>query len=334
MENNYWREKLTKRDKSLYDKMMEAFYHYKERFFCANFSPNQLNEIYLAIINDHPELYYLPPRVEVRRLISILGTKEEIIIKNIFSRAQIDAYDNSLEKIKYEFSKKLQFCKNEFDKERLVAEFLIERTTYKINNLLNQNAATVLIDKIGQCSGIAKAVKLLLNWSGIKSIIVSGSAKDVNTGQMSPHAWNIVEIDGHCYHLDITFMLGANKRKVKPYSFYYFNYMDSEMKKTHQWNTKETPLCNYYYVNKDIKDSSALLQNLTVIVSTSYQLSKMIEDAVLRGDKIMNFESQIAVTQNELMAVVQNCCQKVIDKLAINLSMTINIKGSLVQIRW
>ena len=84
----------------------------------------------------------------------------------------------------------------------------------------------------------------------------------------------------------------------------------------------------------DITDSSVLLQNLTIVVSTSYQLSKMIEDAILRGDKIMNFESRIAVTQNELMAVVQNCCQKVIDKLAINISMTINIKGSHVQIRW
>jgi len=322
MQSYYWREKLTKREQNLYDKLVDAFYKYEEHIYCANFSPNKLNKIYVAITNDHPELYYLPSKVQVMRTISILGVKTELVLHNLFSRCQVDRYDSILEKIKGEFSNKIRFCKNDFEREKVVCEYIIENTTYKINNILNQNAATVLVDKMGQCSGIAKAVKLLLNWCGINNIIVNGTAKDSSTGQMGPHAWNIVWIDSQSYHLDVTFMLGANRRKVKPYNLCYFNCMDSEMIKTHQWSTEDAPYCNHYLIKEE------------TVVNTSYELCKLLEDALIQGEKALSFESQIAVTSNELLAVIQNCCQKVIDKFALRGSMAIRIQGSLVQIRW
>ena len=330
MQSYYWREKLTNREQALYDKLVDSFYNYGEHVSCGSFSPNKLNKIYVAITNDHPELYYLPPKVQVTRTISILGVKTELILQNLFNRLQIDRYDLVLEKIKREFANKIRFYNNDFEREKVVCEYIIENTTYKINNFLNQNAATVLVDKIGQCSGIAKAVKLLLNWCGITTIIVNGTAKDASTGQIGPHAWNIVQINNQSYHLDVTFMLGANGRKVKPYNLCYFNCSDSEMKKTHQWNTEDLPSCNLSYANEHVV--TAVLQQ--TVVDTTYELCELLEDALLQGNKVLSFESHIAVTSNELMAVIQNCCQKVIDKLALRVTMAITIQGTLVQIRW
>ena len=113
MQSYYWREKLTNREQALYDKLVDSFYNYGEHVSCSSFSPNKLNKIYVAIINDHPELYYLPPKVQVTRTISILGVKAELILQNLFSRLQIDRYDSVLEKIKREFANKMRFCKTD-----------------------------------------------------------------------------------------------------------------------------------------------------------------------------------------------------------------------------
>lgn len=330
MQSYYWREKLTSREQVLYDKLVDAFYNYEEHVSCGSFSPNKLNKIYVAITNDHPELYYLPPKVQVTRTISILGAKTELIFQNLFNRLQIDRYDSILEKIKREFANKIRFCKNDIEREKVVCEYIIENTTYKINNILNQNAATVLVDKIGQCSGIAKAAKLLLNWCGITAILVNGTAKDTSTGQIGPHAWNIVQINNQSYHLDVTFMLGANGRKVKPYNLCYFNCTDDEMKKTHQWDAENAPSCK----TSDANDNAVNAVSQQTVVDTTYELCKVLEDALLQGKRVLSFESRIAVASNELMAVIQNCCQKVIDKLALRGAMAITIQGSLVQIRW
>ena len=244
MQSYYWRERLTKKEQNLYDKMVAFFYNCEEHVYCANFSSKQLNEIYIAITKDHPELYYLPSQVQIKQIISILGVRTELILHNLFDRSQIERYDSILERIKRDFANKIRFCNNDFEREKIVCELIIENTTYKINNIMNQNAATVLIEKVGQCSGIAKAVKLLLNWCGISNIIVNGTAKDTNTGGVGPHAWNIVQIGNQRYHLDVTFMLGANVRKIKPYNLCYFNCRDSEIKKTHQWDMGNAPSCN------------------------------------------------------------------------------------------
>ena len=53
------------------------------------------------------------------------------------------------------------------------------------------------------CDGYAKAMKLLLDSSGIKSLYVTGQAVDITGG--GAHAWNIVSVSGKWYYLDATF---------------------------------------------------------------------------------------------------------------------------------
>lgn len=102
------------------------------------------------------------------------------------------------------------------------------------------------------------------------------------------------------------------------------------MRKTHQWNTEDVPSCDLSYVNEHAV--TAVPQQ--TVVDATYELCELLEDALLQSNRVLSFESRIAVTSNELMAVIQNCCQKVIDKLALRVTMAITIQGTLVQIRW
>lgn len=54
----------------------------------------------------------------------------------------------------------------------------------------------VFVDRIAVCQGYATAYSFLLNEVGVESMIVSSNAMN--------HAWNLVNIDGNWYHVDVT----------------------------------------------------------------------------------------------------------------------------------
>ena len=45
----------------------------------------------------------------------------------------------------------------------------------------------------------------------IKCIVVTGEAG--KNGRMLPHAWNIVNIDGKAYQVDVTWNIGAGRKE-------------------------------------------------------------------------------------------------------------------------
>lgn len=59
------------------------------------------------------------------------------------------------------------------------------------------------VSKTAVCEGYAKAMKLLLDSSGVESLYVTGTAS--NGAESGPHAWNAVHIGSQWYYLDATF---------------------------------------------------------------------------------------------------------------------------------
>lgn len=336
MEKNFWRERLSRREQVCYDKMYEAFSLKHECVTCDEASLDRLDDVYFALCNDHPELYYLPPRVDVRHSGGAYG-RTEVLIKNLFDSAQIARYDRVIDNIKREIVLKTRFCRNTFEKEKRVCEYLLEHTTYELNTMRNQNAATVLVDGVGQCSGIAKAAKLLLDGCGIQNIFVSGSAKERPTANFNSHAWNIVEIGRETYHLDVTFMLGANPPGTVPHKMYFFNYTDDEMKATHRWDRAIFPTCNTFYQNKDMPLRSAFAcSGSTATAKSGQDVERLFEDAVRRGEKELLFEIKISLPPDEIMDIIHNACRNVLDRLSreYSLSLSITMQSGIVKLNW
>ena len=85
-----------------------------------------------------------------------------------------------------------------------------------------------------QCEGIAKAMKVLLNAVDVKCIVVTGIAG--KNGNMRPHAWNLVNIDGDSYQLDVTWDMGKSTGAEIAYN--YFNLSDECIGKNHRADCK------------------------------------------------------------------------------------------------
>ena len=73
---------------------------------------------------------------------------------------------------------------------------------------------------------------MLFDLVGIRSGVVSGTAKN-DDGEMSPHMWNAVEINGTFYHLDCTWDDPVSDDGSENKTYFYFNVDDENMSITH-----------------------------------------------------------------------------------------------------
>ncbi len=131
----------------------------------------------------------------------------------------------------------------EFQKELAIHDYLVLNSKYDPNKLSGGSYAKeshsiygTLVRGVGVCESYAEAFKLLLNKVGIESMVV------ISTPAMN-HAWNIVNLDGKYYHVDVTWDDPTPDREgMTRYS--YLNLTDTKISTDHYWDAKNYPTCN------------------------------------------------------------------------------------------
>lgn len=90
---------------------------------------------------------------------------------------------------------------NDWDKAKYFHDYLILHATYStmLAEKANHSAYNCLVSGYCVCDGYAKAYKLLCDKAQIPCEIVTGKVDGVG------HAWNLVQINGVWYHMDVTF---------------------------------------------------------------------------------------------------------------------------------
>lgn len=163
---------------------------------------NKLWEIYCRVCNDHSELFYVSGGVQyaiVNDYVSIVrayyypGFREEDVARFNSAVDEIVAAlgleDPSLPKL---------------DKLLAIHDYLVEHVVYNVEVKNGGEAPTqnvqsawgAIMDGDAVCQGYADAFQLLATRAGIQSRYI-----DATTIQ---HAWNMVELDGTWYNVDVT----------------------------------------------------------------------------------------------------------------------------------
>ena len=237
----YWRSTLAPAERVAYDDMVAGFTAYRDPVSVKKVGPSAIKQLYGCILADHCELFYLT--FSCAGVGSLFGGID-LLRPYIYSKEEISSRKSQLQALQ---KKIVTLCtgKSDEEKEKILIDYLLENVSYEINNKYNQNAATALTEGKGQCSGISRAFKLMCDWVGLRCISIWGTASD-GLGGGGDHSWNIVYIDGKSYQVDVTFMIGANMKKIKPFNYLYYNYTDDEMKKNHYWDIA-TPPCTFLY---------------------------------------------------------------------------------------
>lgn len=164
---------------------------------------------------------------------------------------------------------------SEVEKAKALHDWVCSKVTYDGDdptNSKNHNDFSLFLYDSSVCEGYARTFNLLLNEAGIETYYVSG----VN------HAWNIVKIGGHYFHIDTTWDDGDDSKTC----YDYFLKSDEEMKNSgsahSQWLvTKPSPL-------HDFQDSQS-----ETLPECGVQIGDINEDGAIQISDVVKLEQHL-----------------------------------------
>ena len=141
-------------------------------------------------------------------------------------------------KVRYIISKKIKAGMSTAEKIKAIHDYIILNCEYgySSNPMDSHTAAGVLVYKKAVCQGYAEAFQYFMEALGIPCKTVTG------TGNGSPHGWNMVNVGGRWYHIDVTWDDPLPDKKDR-LMYGYFLVSDSVMAKDHAWNRSKYPGC-------------------------------------------------------------------------------------------
>jgi len=288
----YYFNQLELDEKKLYIRIDEAVRDKKEKVFLGIHQSEdiakKISRILEAYFYDNPQYYYVSNEYIISTTNLKVMTFSTLELKYLIRKNDEIAINNK--KLETAIDSLLSKCITEtmtdFEKEVAIHDALVENTTYyqyeDIEAIpeIKHTAYGALVEKEAVCDGYSKAFKMLLEKAGIDSIIISGSTDNVL------HAWNLVELDGKYYHVDVT----SNKlqEESKRYVVHtYFNLNDINISKTHTTGSFFTyPKCSAteyeYYAKKGY------------VVKAENNLYNELQDIILKQKKGNILELRVA----------------------------------------
>ena len=189
-----------------------------------NFTPvvtvsvEQVKTVFEAVYNDHPELFWLDAGYSCKYLRT--GSCVEITLQYNDTANYLDEAKERFKACAANVLAGVDTIEGTYQRERYVHDVLLMLGTYDESASMNQRAYSALVNGKSVCAGYARAFQYLMQQLGIPCYYCTGY-----TGE--DHAWNIVNIDGDYYNVDVTWADGETA------IYDYFNKRDSEIAKTH-----------------------------------------------------------------------------------------------------
>ncbi len=163
-------------------------------------SESLLEEIYTAVLYDHPELFWVASGTPY----SYRQYDDRIDFLPNYGMTQQEAADyqsrieTERERILAAMTAALPADADDFSKALFLYEQLAYETTYVLDSLHDQNIVSCLVLHETVCAGYARSFQYLLNSCGITCTYLSGTSRDER------HAWNLALLDGEWCYTDVT----------------------------------------------------------------------------------------------------------------------------------
>lgn len=221
----------TNERRDIYDKIAEAVKNVEGSVTVqTSLKPDIVETIYRYYTSDHTENFYLLGDVNVSY--TYYKNNSEDIYKSytfsfsyLYDKATVDKMRSDLAGAAGRYLGSLKGG-TDISKEKSLHDKLIRSVQYNTaaaenpgSDPLSYTAYGAIVNGSAVCDGYAKAMKLLLDSAGIRSLYVSGTAFS-NSGS-GEHAWNIANVSEKWYYLDATF----DDSNTVDYT--YFNFTES-----------------------------------------------------------------------------------------------------------
>ncbi len=204
---------LSETEKDVYSLIYEELSQGNRKFECpVNADSDQLSKAVDAMLNDHPEIFWLDNNYGFT-YDPADGSIKEITFK-FFDFADTP---EKLEKARAEFNSATDSLvagaltySTIAERELYFHDYICENTEYDEEAPYNQSAYSALVLHRSVCAGYARCFQYLMQKTGAACYYVSGRTEGLvtDTGEEGDgmsngrHSWNIVLIDGEFYNID------------------------------------------------------------------------------------------------------------------------------------
>lgn len=187
---------------------------------------NDLNSIWKAVLYDNAEIFWVANDFEY----IIYDKKLEIHPKYTMSKEETDKIKVQLESKISEILLNANALPTDYDKELYFHDYIALNCVYDKSTLGNtgDTAYSVILNGKSICEGYARAFQTFLDRIGLRNYVVVGNG--TSDGKTEPHMWNIVELNGKNYQVDVTWDDFDNDDGV---GHLYFNTTDTDILREH-----------------------------------------------------------------------------------------------------
>ena len=221
---DYCYNQLNKTQKNMYNKILGAMRNMQtDRVFLTydgtDISEN-INLAYTAVSVDHPEIFWTSREYQIYTL-----NNEEFYISIKYDidettrDAQVAALEARVEKLLAQTE-----GMSDFEKEVFFHDYLCNNIVYTSDGVdTRYTAFGAIVNGKAVCEGYSRAMQLLCKRAGINCSLIKGTAETV------AHMWNVVELSGKWYELDVTW----DDLETDTPRYKYFNLTSNEMSSDH-----------------------------------------------------------------------------------------------------
>ena len=168
---------------------------YQEFAPVESVTAGELKNIFSAVYNDHPELFWMETAFAGKFVRG--GGCVEIDLKFNRTAQDLQSAQGVFDENAGQILSAAQNLPSEYEKEKYVHDALIEKISYEMSAEMNQSAYSALVNGRTVCAGYARAFQYLMQQLGVPCYYCTGYAGE-------SHAWNIIRLDDGYYNVDAT----------------------------------------------------------------------------------------------------------------------------------
>ena len=235
----YYYNQLTDNEKDAYKTVYAAFVsdtdkEFPKQIVVPRLSDKELENVYTALSYDNPEFFFLGNRCSMTKI----GSINYFIPQYLMDR---DEYNRAWAEVSAAVQKVLagipSNATTEYAKELYLHDYIVQNCEYDEGT--DTDVYTMygtLVKGRANCEGYSRTMQYLLREIGIYNYLAVGGATGTPS-ETSGHMWNIVQVDGNLYNLDITWDDYSIDKVIdvpdNSVSHVYFNMSTKDISKNH-----------------------------------------------------------------------------------------------------
>ncbi len=225
---------LTESQKKAYNHILSEIYSAESEFPASiqvpgDLTNSQLTEVIQAVNYDNPSVMCFGRENMILTSGELCFLEPDYTITPAEQKAMTASLDAVCEKILGD----IPADADDFEKELFIHDYIVNNCSYDAQVAVSSSTPySCLVEGLSACEGYSKAAKYLLEKAGIECYTISGNVKN-SDGKTEGHMWNIVNIDGSYYHLDVTWDDPTNQDGKQSLSHLFMNLTDEEISVEH-----------------------------------------------------------------------------------------------------